>query len=147
MAIEYTLDLVIEKPRDAVVALFDNTENMKLWMPEMEVFEPLEGKPGATGSTARMVFNEKGRKMDMVETITANEFPDRFCATYACGKVFNTVENTFTDTSEGHTRWTTHNVFELGGFMRLLGIFMKGAFPKQTMTHMQRFKVFAESSE
>ena len=43
-------------------------------------------------------------------------------------------------------RRVMENDFKFSGLMVLMGIFMRGAFPKQTIKDMTRFKEFAEGS-
>jgi hypothetical protein len=45
------------------------------------------------------------------------------------------------------TRWVMENEFRFTGWMVLMGIFMRGAFPKQTLKDMNRFKAFAEAAD
>lgn len=147
MKIEYAVEMTIDRPRDTVVALFDDPENLKQWLHGLESLEPIEGEPGAVGSKSRLVFKDKGRTMEMVETILERSPPHRFRFSYACGKVWNEVDNTFEECGDGgQTRWIGRNVFVLGGWMKLLGIFMRGAFPKQSREHMERFKAFVEAA-
>jgi hypothetical protein len=86
-----------------------------------------------------------GRNIEMIETVTTRSLPDEFSGTYETGGVLNRVGNRFYDAGEGKTRWVTENEFNFTGLMRLMGFFMRGSFPKQTQSDMQRFKEFAES--
>ena len=148
MKIEYTIETIIDRPRDFVVALFDNQECLKEWLTELESMDPLEGEPGTAGAKSKMVFDQKGRKMEMIETILERSPPERFRFTYECGKVWNEVDNRFEETEDGQkTLWKAHNVFVLGGFMKIIGFFMKGAFPKQSQVHIDRFKAYVESRD
>ena len=53
--------------------------------------------------------------------------------------------NRFKPVGTDQTHWTTHNEFQFTSLsMKLMGFFMKKAFPKQTMQYMQQFKSFAE---
>ena len=71
--------------------------------------------------------------------------PDEFSATYEAKGVYNEISNFFHETGENQTRWVMNSEFKFSGLMRLMGIFMRGAFPKQTLKSMQSFKNFAES--
>ena len=85
-----------------------------------------------------------GRKVEMVETITKRNLPDEFSGTYEAKGVFNIQENFFKEDEPGKTKWITNSEFQFSGFMKLMGLFMPGAFKKETMKHMQSFKEFAE---
>lgn len=144
---EYRQDIVINKPLDEVVKLFDNPDNLKKWQPSLTVFEPLEGEPGSKGATTKIVFRMGKKDCEMVETILERDLPRVFSATYDTKGVYNRVDNYFTAVGDGQTQWTTENEFQFTSLgMKLMGLLMKKAFPKQTMKNMQQFKAFAESS-
>jgi len=82
----------------------------------------------------------------MIETIVSRKFPDEFSAIYEAKGVWNLNKNFFKESGPGKTIWTMETEFKFSGFMKLFGIFMKGAFPKETMKQMNSFKKFAESS-
>lgn len=42
------------------------------------------------------------------------------------------------------TRWVSRNVFELTGFMRVVGLLFGRSFRKQSQAFMEEFKAFAE---
>jgi len=142
---KYSVDIVINVARDKVIQLFDSTENMYKWMDGLQSFEALEGTPGEVGAKSKMTFLSGKREIEMIETITAMSLPDEFSATYEAKGVYNRASNRFTAEGEHQTRYSTDQEFQFTGFMKYLAFFMPGAFKKQTLQHMQAFKVFAES--
>ncbi len=142
---KYTVDILIKLPRNRVIELFDNPDNLFKWQPELKKFEPISGEPGQSGSKSRLVYDMNGRNLEMIETIIKYDLPEEFSATYDAKNVHNHVVNRFTEEGESLTRWSNENVFEFSGFMKLVGFFMKGAFPKQTLKDMNSFKIFAEA--
>jgi hypothetical protein len=141
---EYSVDLVIDLPRDRVIELFDSSENLDKWQAGLQEFTHLEGQAGQVGAKSKMLYDMNGRQVEMIETITHRAFPDRFAGTYEAKGVFNIVDNRFEDIDGKQTRWTNMNVFEFTGFMKLIGFFMKSSFPKETLKQMEAFKSFAE---
>ena len=142
---KYTLDIIINKPIDEVIALFDNPDNLKKWQPELVSFESISGEAGQPGAQSKLVYLMGKRKCEMVETIETRNLPDEFTGTYETQGVFNRVENRFKPVGSDQTHWTTHTEFQFTSLgMKLMGFFMKKAFPKQTMQFMQQFKNFAE---
>lgn len=142
---EYQLDIIINKPVSEVVALFENSDNLKQWQPELVSFEHLSGEVGQAGSQSKIVYLMGKRECEMIETVERNELPDMFIATYETNGVVNRMESQFKAVGSDQTHWVTHNEFlftSLG--MKLMGFFMKKAFPKQSMRYMQQFKDFAE---
>lgn len=145
MALIYTVEITIDKPRSRVVELFDNPDNLKHWMPGLVSFEPLSGKPGEVDSKARLTFMMNNRKLEMIETITKRALPDEFNGTYEAKGVFNIVNNRFIDIDGKSTRYVSEQEFQMKGIMKLFAWIMPGVFKKQSMKYLTDFKAFVES--
>ncbi|SMD37862.1 Polyketide cyclase / dehydrase and lipid transport [Reichenbachiella faecimaris] len=141
---KYTVDITIDLPRSKVIELFDNPDNMHKWQPDLVSFEPMSGAPGQPGAKSKLQYKMGKREIEMIETVTKNELPSEMSGTYETKGVFNNISNRFEEINEKQTRWVSENEFQFSGFMKLMGIFMKGAFPKQTLKFMNQFKAFAE---
>lgn len=142
---KYTVEIDIDQPIEKVVALFDNSDNLKEWMPGLQSFEHLSGEPGKKGAKSKMVFLHGKRRTEMVETVTANNLPQYFSGTYEANGVLNIQENEFVKLSEGTTRWVSHCEFQFNNFMmKIIGFLMPGAFKKQSTQFLVQFKAFAE---
>ncbi len=140
---KYSCELDIDLPRQRVIELFDNADNMVKWQEGLVSFDHLEGEPGQPGAKSNMVYQMGKRKIEMVETITKNALPEEFNGTYDAQGVHNILENRFIDEGE-KTKWIVTSEFQFKGFMKVMSFFMKGAFPKQTRKFMVDFKNFAE---
>lgn len=143
---EYTNEITINLPRERVIELFDSSENLSKWQPGLQSFEHIAGEPGQVGAQSRLVFDENGRKIEMLETITVRNFPDEFSAIYEAKNVKNISRNFFYADGADCTRWVAQNEFQFGGMMIILSLFMRKSFPKQTQTFMEQFKNFAENA-
>lgn len=60
--------------------------------------------------------------------------------TYEAKNVWNLQQNTFIETSKNETEWITISEFKCSGFMKIMCWLMPGAFKKETLKHMNRFK-------
>ncbi|WNJ18175.1 SRPBCC family protein [Pontibacter sp. G13] len=143
----YTCEIIIDLPRDQVIELFDNPDNMKHWQTGFISLEPLSGTPGQAGAQSKLTYQMGKRTIEMTETILSRDLPSEFSATYEAANVWNEVKNFFHEHGPDQTRWVTEQTFRFGGFMKLMGWLMPGAFKKQSMKYLQDFKAFAESSE
>jgi len=141
---KYTVDIIIDLPRPKVIQLFDNPDNMHKWQPDLVSFDPISGDPGQPGAKSKLHYKMGKREIEMIETVTKNDLPSEMAGTYETKGVFNIISNRFEEISEKQTRWVSENEFQFSGFMKLMGIFMKGAFPKQTLKFMNQFKTYAE---
>ncbi|GAB4168590.1 MAG: hypothetical protein Kow00108_01740 [Calditrichia bacterium] len=142
---QYTLDIVIDLPRDRVIDLFDNPDNLKKWQPDLLSFTHLEGDPGQPGAKSLLKYRWGKKEMEMIETIVSRNLPDHFSGIYEAGGVWNKVSNKFEETEDGRTRWIVDNEFQFKGLYKLMGFFMPGSFKKQTLKYMHQFKAFAET--
>lgn len=142
---KYTTDITIDLPRARVVELFDDPDNLKKWQKGLQSFEPLSGTPGQPGATSRLVYEQSGRTIEMIETVTSRNLPDEFSGTYEAKGVYNVVSNRLYEDGPNRTRLVTENEFHFSGLMALIAPFMSGTFKKQMLTLMQDFKKFAES--
>ena len=142
--VEYSCEIQIDLSRERVIELFDSIENLYKWQRGLRSFEHKSGQQGQPGAVSQLVFQQGGRRIEMTETITLRELPDRFDGVYETKGVRNVSRNRFVEAGPGKTKWISEQVFEFSGFMKLIGFFFKGAFPKQTRKFMEDFKNFAE---
>lgn len=142
---QYTITVEIDCPRDRVVALIQDDENLPHWQAGFVGAEPISGPPGAVGSQTKLSYTMGKRSLDMVETIEQADWPDTWVATFAAGGVWNRQVNHFHETESG-TRWESINEFRFSKWpMRVMSWVMPGAFRKQSAKYMDDFKAFAET--
>jgi len=141
----YTKDIIINLPREQVVALMDDPDNLKRWQPTLQSVDHISGEHGKPGAQTRLIYDMNGRTVEMVETILRRDLPHELEMRFQAKNVDNHIINRFEPVTEGQTRWSMDCTFKLTGLMWLMGLFMRGAFTKQTEADMQRFKTFAES--
>ncbi len=143
---KYEVKVTIDRPIQEVVKKFDSAENLKKWQPSLQSFEHIEGNPGEKGAKSLLTYNERGRKVEMIETIVENNLPEVFETVYEAKNVKNNVRARFVEKTPNQTIWINENTFHFKGIMKVMGFFMKSAFPKQSIKDMNKFKAFVESS-
>jgi hypothetical protein len=143
---KYKLEIEIDLPREKVIELFDNPDNMKHWQEGFISFEHLSGTPGEVGAKSKIKYQMGKREIEMIETITKRDLPDEFSGTYEAKGMWNEVKNYFHEASPNKTKWVTENEFKASGMMKLFTFFMPGAFKKQSYKYMVAFKNFAEKA-
>ncbi len=144
---KYKLEIEIDLPREKVIELFDNPDNMKHWQEGFISFQPLSGTSGEVGAKSQLKYQMGNRKIEMIETITKRDLPDEFSGTYETKGMWNEVKNYFAETGPNKTKWITENEFKSSGFMKLFTFFMPGVFKKQSYKYMIDFKKFAENAQ
>ncbi len=143
---KYENEVIIAQPKDKVVALIQDPDQMKNWQPTLEGYEHLSGEPGEPGAKMKLIYGKGGNAREMVETIISTNWPDSLVTTYETKGVFNRMESYFEVVDETRTRYRTVSEFRFSGFMKLIGLFFKGAFPKETQKTLEAFKELAEKS-
>lgn len=90
---KYTSEIEINLPRERVIELFDNQDNMTKWQSGLISFEHVEGEVGQEGAKSNLKYKMGKREIEMVETITKRNLPDEFFGTYETKGVWNEVKN------------------------------------------------------
>lgn len=142
---QFTCEVIINRPIDQVIELFDDPNNLKQWMDGLTDFIHVSGIPGQPGAQSRLIFKMGNRDMELIETITERNLPHEFSGTYEANGVTNEVRNRFESLPGGKTKYTTENFFEFKGFMKIIAFLMPGAFKKQSLKYMINFKNFTET--
>ena len=144
---EFRTEIMIDLPRERVIELFDDPDNLKEWQDGLQSFEHLSGEPGQPGAKSQLIYDMNGRRVEMIETVTVRNLPDEFSGTYEAQGVHNVVKNYFYESGPNQTRWVADNIFEFNSLMmKVMGFLMPGSFKKQSRQFMQDFKSFAERS-
>jgi hypothetical protein len=142
----YTAEIEIELPRDRVIELFDNSDNVFKWQNGLQSFDHVEGEPGQPGAVSKLVYDDGKHRIELTETVTKRNLPDEFDGTYEWSSGMNTLNNRFIEIGPNRTKWESTCEYEFRGFMlKLMGIFAPGMFRKQNLKFMENFKRFAET--
>lgn len=142
---KYTVELEINQPRDRVAELFDNQDNLGAWQPGFVSLEHLEGDPGKPGAKSKLLYKNKGRDVEMIETIIELKMPEVFRATFEAPGMVMTVENILEEIDANTTRLISNNEAELSGIMmKLMALLMPGCFKRESTKFLMHFKAFAE---
>lgn len=143
---KYTCEITIDLPRDEMVKLLDNPENMKHWQRGLTGYKHLSGTPGQEGSQTELEYRMGRRHMLMVETIIKRNMPYEMHTTYDVKGVHNIQKNYFREVDPMRSQWVSESEFQFASLgMKLMGWIMPGAFKKQSMKYLQDFKRFAET--
>ena len=107
---KYTIEIIIDLPREEVIKKMDNPDNMKHWQRGLLDYEQISGTPGKEGAKMKLDYKMGKREMSMVETIIKNQFPSEFHATYDTKGVHNMQRNYFEEVGENKTKWISSNI-------------------------------------
>jgi len=144
---KHSNEIIINLPRKRVLELFDSTENLYKWQKNLINFEHLSGSAGEVGAKSKLTYKEGKSDFVLIETITVKNFPDEFSGTYETKGVFNEIKNYFIEIDENTTKWVSDSEFKFSGFMKIISLFMRGSFKKESMKFLTYFKEFAEETK
>lgn len=142
---KYTLDIIINKPIDEVVNLFNNPENIHVWMEGLQSVDILEGVPGKKGAKCALKFLHGNKETEMIETILESDLPNRLVKTYDSKGVNNIIFTSMESVEGNKTKYISTQEFKMHGFMKVVAFLAPGMFKKQTKKILTNFKNFAES--
>ncbi len=140
---KYKVEVLIDLPRSRMLELFEDMEFMKKWQVGFSSLTVIEGSAGMVGSKSSLIYDNKGKKSEIIETILKKELPNQFNFLYEAKGVVNWANNTFVE-KENQTLWIAEHEFKFSGLMKILG-FMPKMFIKQTTSDMNAFKKHAET--
>jgi carbon monoxide dehydrogenase subunit G len=124
---------------------FMNPENLKHWLTGFVSAQHLTGKPGEAGSTSKLKFMERGKEMELTETVLFSKPAEQ----YTCR-----MEHTSFSTESDVRLVSFGNRTELiqtvqlspkGFFMKLLLPVIKGEMKKRTLNELLKLKHLIES--
>lgn len=141
----YQVLVDIDLPLEKVVEKFRNTENYYDWMKGLKKLENIKGQPGEEGSETYLHFDTGKRKMKMLEKVLKSDLPETYLVSYEVNGVYNEVNNHFESLGPDKTRYTTNNLFQFKGVMKIMAFLMRGAFKKQSLKYLNDFKKFVEN--
>lgn len=135
----------IDAPQHKVAALFADPSHSAEWMEDLELYEPIDGEPGAPGSIYRLVQRRGGA---FVGTVVSRDLPREHQLYLDAPDVAVSVKGRFDALSPQRTRLTSEEEFEFkGGLLkRLGGLLSGGAIRSAHRRQMQAFRRYAERS-
>ena len=133
--INYTLEILVDVPRDKVCELFKDPDNLYFWQLGLISIEHLSGESNQPGEETRLRYLQGKRETEMIETLKVFNPPKEFTATFEAKGMWMEVENLFEEAGPNQTKWITNNKAQTSGFMmKLIGLLMPGCFKKQSFS-------------
>ncbi len=141
-----TSEVIINRPREEVLALIMQPGNFAKWQPGVSTFKLISGQQGQPGARAKVVIETHGLKLEMTETIVERRMPEMYSLKYEGRGVKNFVENRFYEVGPGQTRWVMVNTLDVSPLMVMVAPVIQDIVTKQNVESMQRFKAWAEAT-
>jgi len=137
--------IVIDADRETVWREFDNVDNLQKWQPTLQSFTLKSGTASEPGAVSEMVYDEGGRTVVMLETLTEKRQPSFMAGIYESDWSKAVIVNHFESLEGGRTRWVIYANHNFKAMMKVLGIFFRKSIGRRTQSFMEHFKLFVES--
>lgn len=137
----------ISKPRDIVVHYFADPKYLGNYQDGFIKKELISGENGKEGAVSKMYYRYGKRDMELIETITLNQLPKRFEATYIHKQMENTMVCRFTELNNTLTQYEYDvHYTRINWFMpKFMAVFFPFVYRKQIEKWMNQFKAFVEN--
>lgn len=137
----------IDRPLSDVYAAFNNPDNLPRWITGLQRTEPISGTPGQVGAKTRQIYLERGRAIELIETITAHE-PMRHFSGEIEGQGMNcAIHVTFVDRGRSTLVVAGSDLRSRSFLLSLMLPFIKGSVRKRQFGDFERFKRLLEAGE
>jgi uncharacterized membrane protein len=137
----------VDKPLSEVYAAFNNPANLPRWITGLQRTEPISGKPGQVGAKTRQIYLERGRTVELIETITAHEPLKRFAGELAGQGINCAIEVDFIDRGRSTVVVARAAMHSRSFMLSLMMPFIKHSVRKRQGGDFQRFKRLLEAGE
>lgn len=145
---KFSCSTSVHLSKDQTIALYYDQEHFDKWQDGFKEKKLLEGVVSEVGSKSEILFDQNGRKLELIETILENKLPEYFVGQYDHIHMTNTMKTTFKELRNGGTEIT--NEIHYTKFHSTIPWLMAKIFPsmfkRQTQKWLDQFKSFAEMS-
>jgi hypothetical protein len=146
---KYTCEVIINLPKDKTVSLFLDPDHYSKWQDGFISYTPADKTDKKINYDAIYRYEVmNGKKIiDLEERILNNLLPDSIEGTYSTEDMGNSMKSIFIKVAENQTKYISEvEYYYFNGFIpKMMSIFMKRMFKKQSQKWMSQFKSFAES--
>ncbi|SDU03694.1 hypothetical protein SAMN04487762_1428 [Polaribacter sp. Hel1_33_78] len=142
----YTTQVTVNKSIEDVFQIFNNSENIKNWIPEIKSFTIIKENVGKTGSLYKMVVDNQGQEITMTQKIIAYVPNEKVTLFFDAENMLKRDDYIFTKKG-GFTYITLNSSCRSESYlMACMFPYFKGTFKKQDQTYLNNFKTFAEKT-
>jgi uncharacterized membrane protein len=140
----YVTQVSVNKSVEVVFETFNNSENIKNWIPEVKSFDVVNENIGKTGSVYKMVVENQGQEIVMTQKIIAFVKNEKVTLFFDAENMLKRDDYVFEE-KNGITTITLNSSCQSESYlMACMFPFFKGTFQEQDQTYLNNFKAFAE---
>jgi uncharacterized protein YndB with AHSA1/START domain len=140
----YIAEVTVNKSIKEVFEVFNNSENIKNWVPEVKSFEVVNKNPGKTGSVYKIVIDNKGQEVIMTEKVMAYVPNEKVTLFFDAEGMLKRDDYIFKE-KDGVTTITLNTSCQSDSYiLACIFPYFKGTLQKQDQSYLNNFKAFAE---
>lgn len=140
----YIAEVTVNKSIKEVFEVFNNSENIKNWVPEVKSFEVVNKNPGKTGSVYKIVIDNKGQEVTMTEKVMAYVPNQKVTLFFDAQGMLKRDDYIFKE-KDGVTTITLNTSCQSDSYiLACIFPYFKGTLQKQDQSYLNNFKAFAE---
>ncbi len=135
----------IRAGRELVWALFDNPDKLARWQPTLQSVTHVAGDAGRPGAVSEIIYNENGKTVRLIETVTERRKPHFMAGTYDNDRATSLIVNHFEEIDDNTTRLISYSNMNFKGIMKILSLFVARSIRARFEADLSRFKLLAET--
>jgi uncharacterized membrane protein len=140
----YTAEVSVNKAIKDVFETFNESENIKNWIPEITSFEVVNDNPGKTGSVYKIVVENQGQEITMTQKVLAYVPDEKVTLFFDAENMLKKDDYIFTE-KNGITTIRLNSSCRSDSFiMACMFPYFKGTFQEQDQTYLNNFKAYIE---
>jgi uncharacterized membrane protein len=140
----YIAEVTVNKSIKEVFEVFNNSENIKNWVPEVKSFEVVNKNPGKIGSVYKIVIDNKGQEVTMTEKVMAYVPNEKVTLFFDAEGMLKRDDYIFKE-KDGVTTITLNTSCQSDSYiLACIFPYFKGTLQKQDQSYLNNFKAFAE---
>ena len=136
----------INQSLDKVAELFADPNNLKEYQDGFIRKTHISGNKGQVGAVSKMYYKHGKNEMELTETITKNDLPYTFEASFHHKHMDNTMKCNFIALNDNKTRYEYEYEYTRINWVmpRLMAILFPSMYKKPAEKWLRQFKAFAE---
>lgn len=142
--VTYTAEIAINKPLIETFRKYNDPGTLKQWIPEMKSLEILEIKPGMVGTKMKMIIENEGQIVELMEEVTQFEENKLIGLNFDAGMMHKSDVVEFIETESGTLIKGTYTCTGSNLFYKSLFSLIKGSFKSIDEGYLINFKAFIE---
>lgn len=141
----YKAQVSVNESLTEVFTTFNNTENVKNWIPEIKTVETINENVGKTGSSYKIVLDNQGQEITMTEKVVAYVPNEKVTLFFDAENMLKKDDYVFTE-NNGVTTITLNSSCRSDSYiMACMFPYFKSTFQDQDQAYLNNFKTYIEN--